>query len=80
MAVINPGFSTHSLLMSQRYVQLACDCTVPVARASANGTYMAVVQCICTVPASAHVTPPGDYLLTLLDGPVPSPAQWISIG
>ncbi|KAK9834821.1 hypothetical protein WJX81_001103 [Elliptochloris bilobata] len=81
VAMTNPGFSTHSLQMSQRYVQLSCTCATPVARPNSDGsTYIATVQCICIVPVSANVTPPGDYLLTLLDGLVPSPAQWISIG
>ena len=80
MAVINPGFSTHSLQMSQRYVVLDSSCTTPVARSGCDATYIAYVQCICTIPASADVTPPGDYLLTLLDGKVPSQAQWMSIG
>ena len=42
--------------------------------------WQAVVQCVATIPASPTVTPPGDYLLTLLDSSVPSEAVWISIG
>ncbi|KAK9834880.1 hypothetical protein WJX81_006088 [Elliptochloris bilobata] len=81
VAVINPGFSTHSLQMSQRYVQLDCSCTAPVARADGcDASYIATVSCVCTIPVSANVTPPGDYMLTLLDGKVPSQARWISIG
>ncbi|KAK9834905.1 hypothetical protein WJX81_007597 [Elliptochloris bilobata] len=80
VAVINPGFSTHNVQMSQRYVQLSCSCGTPVARSGCDATYIATVSCVCTVPASANVTPPGDYLITLLDGKVPSQAQWISIG
>ena len=80
VAVINPGFSMHSLQMSQRYVVLASSCTTPVACAGCDATYIAYVQCICIIPASASVTPPGDYMLTFLDGKVPSHGQWISIG
>ena len=47
--------------------------------AGCDATYIATVTCTAVIPASANVTPPGDYLLTLLDGPVPSQAQWISI-
>ena len=44
-----------------------------------DATYIATVTCTAVIPASANVMPPGDYLLTLLDGKVPSQAQWISI-
>ena len=80
VAVINPGFSTHNLMMSQRYVFLACTCPPPSAQQVCNTTYVAVVTCTCTIPANYAVAPAGDYLVTLLDGGVPTQAQWISIG
>ncbi|KAK9834822.1 hypothetical protein WJX81_001214 [Elliptochloris bilobata] len=78
VAVINPGFSTHNQQMSQRYVFLACTCVTPVARLISSGSIIQG-QCSCTIPSNYAVMPPGDYLITLLDGGVPSPAQWISI-
>ena len=36
-----PGFSSHNLLMSQRYVFLASTCPAPTAEASGDGTYSA---------------------------------------
>ena len=79
VALINPGFSTHSQMMSQRYVFLGCTCPTPTAQAS-SGEYVAVVACSCTIPSNYAVAPAGDYLITLLDGEVPSEAQWISVG
>ena len=75
-----PGFSTHSLMMSQRYVVLACLCGTPAAVVAGANQYVPMVTCSCTIPSSYAVTPAGDYLLTLLDGGVPSEALWISIG
>ena len=68
VAVITPGFSTHNLMMSQRYVFLACTCPPPAAQMVCNTTYVAVVICTCTIPSNYAVTPAGDYLVTLLDG------------
>ena len=79
VAVISPGFSTHSQQMSQRYVFLACTCPMPTAQALGNSMYIAVVTCTCTIPINFAVVPIGDYLITLLDGGVPAEAQWISI-
>ena len=79
VGVINPGFSTHGQMMSQRYVFLACTCPMPTARTAAGG-FVAVVTCSCTIPSNYAVVPVGDYMITLLDGGVPSQAQWISIG
>ena len=79
VAIINPGFSTHGLMMSQRYVFLACSCPPPTAQLASGSSYMAMVTCTCTIPSNYAVAPAGDYLLTLLDGGVPAPAQWISI-
>lgn len=80
VAVINPGFSTHSQMMSQRYVFLDCSCPPPVAQMDNASAFVAMVTCTCTIPLNYAVTPVGDYLLTLLDGGVPSEAEWISIG
>ena len=80
VAAINPGFSTHNLMMSARYMFLACTCPPPSAQIVCNTTYVAVVTCTCTIPTNYAVAPAGDYLVTLLDGEVPSQAQWISIG
>ena len=79
VAVISPGFSTHSQQMSQRYLFLSCTCPTPVAQMVANSAYVAVVTCACKIPDNFAVAPIGDYLITLLDGGVPSEAQWISI-
>ena len=75
-----PGFSTHGQMMSQRYVFLACSCPAPVAQMVSASSFIAMVTCTCTIPSNYAVTPVGDYLITLLDGGVPSQAQWISIG
>ena len=80
VAVINPGFSTHGQMMSQRYVFLECTCPPPNAQLVCNSAYIAVVTCTCTIPPNLAVVPIGDYLITLLDGGVPSQAWWISIG
>ncbi len=78
VAIICPGFSTHNLQMSMRYVNLACTCPKPTAQAIGGG-YVAVVACNCQLPASFPVAPADDYLLTLLDGGVPSQARWITL-
>ena len=75
-AVIMPGFSTHNQIYSQRYVRLTTCCNMSTI--SANGA--SSVVCTVSVPSSRNVTPPGDYLLTLLDDGVPSPAVFIGIG
>ena len=36
IAMINPGFSTHNVQMSQRYVVLSSACPTPTARAGAR--------------------------------------------
>lgn len=71
-----PGFSTHNQMYSQRYVRLTTHCTTPVFSA----TGQALTTCTAHVPQSRNVTPPGDYLLTILDDGVPSEAVFISIG
>ena len=75
-AVVMPGFSTHNQLYSQRYVRLTTCCYISTI--SANG-YQSVV-CTVSVPDSRNVTPPGDYLLTVLNNGVPSPALFVGIG
>ena len=75
-AVIMPGFSTHNQLYSQRYVRLTTCCYMSTV--SADGAQSAV--CTVSVPDSRNVTPPGDYLLTVLNDGVPSPALFIGIG
>ena len=75
-AVIMPGFSTHNQLYSQRYVRLTTCCYMPTI--SADGAQSVV--CTAYVPDSRSVTPPGDYLLTVLSDGVPSPALFIGIG
>ena len=79
MAIIQPGFSTHSQQMGQRYVFLACTCPTPVAQMAGSG-YIAVGTCSCTIPSNYAVAPAADYLITMLDGGVPAQAQWISVG
>ena len=80
VAVVMPGFSTHSQQMSQRYVVLDCTCGTPAAVMTGTGDFIAAVTCACTIPSNYAVAPAGDYLITLLDGGVPSEAEWISIG
>ena len=75
-AVIMPGFSTHNQLYSQRYVRLTTCCYMPII--SADGAQSAV--CTVSVPDSRNVTPPGDYLVTVLSDGVPSPALFVGIG
>ena len=80
VAVVMPGFSTHSQQMSQRYVVLDCSCGTPAAVMTGADESIAAMTCSCTIPSNYAVTPAGDYLITLLDGGVPSEAEWISIG
>ena len=75
-AVIMPGFSTHNQIYSQRYVRLTTCCYMSTIFASGAQA----VVCTVSVPHSRNVTPPGDYLLTLLNDGVPSPASFIGIG
>lgn len=71
-----PGFSTHNQMYSQRYVWLTCKCATPVF----SVTGQALTTCTVQVPQSRNVVPPGDYLLTILDGGVPSEAVFKGIG
>ena len=36
--------------------------------------------CTITAPPNAHVSPPGWFMLFVLDGPTPSVSQWVRIG
>jgi hypothetical protein len=58
--------STHGNTMGQRTIfpQVSC---------SGN-------TCTITAPPNAHVSPPGWFMLFVLDGPTPSEAQWVRIG
>ena len=75
-AVVMPGFATHNQIYSQRYVRLTTCCYTSII--SASGAQAAV--CTVAVPVSRNVTPPGDYILTLLNDGVPSPGVFIGIG
>lgn len=37
-------------------------------------------SCTITAPPNAHVSPPGWFMLFVLDGPTPSYSQWVRIG
>lgn len=65
-----PPFTTHSLSMNQRMVRLECLST----EVSGDDTVATVV-----VPHSIYVAPPGFYMLTVVNGGVPSRSSWVRI-
>ncbi|CDP12684.1 unnamed protein product [Coffea canephora] len=62
-------FTTHSLSMNQRMLRLKCKKMLK----DENGLVNAIVE----APPSANVAPAGYYLLTVVNGGIPSKSQWI---
>ncbi|KAK7302165.1 hypothetical protein RJT34_13046 [Clitoria ternatea] len=65
-----PPFTTHSFSMNQRMLKLRCKSMV---RGGADGWMVAVLE----APPSPNVAPSGYYLLTVVNGGIPSMSQWI---
>ncbi|KAL8232252.1 hypothetical protein R6Q57_002030 [Mikania cordata] len=66
-----PPFTTHSLSMNQRMVRLECLSTVLGGEAMVLATVVA--------PPSIYVAPPGFYMLTVVNGGIPSRSSWVRI-
>ncbi|GAQ86633.1 galactose oxidase [Klebsormidium nitens] len=66
VALINPGFATHTVSMNQRYVRLAL--------VGADGNALTV-----RLPTNAAVLPPGPYLCTVLYRGIPSESKWFTM-
>ncbi|RDX81852.1 Aldehyde oxidase GLOX, partial [Mucuna pruriens] len=64
-----PPFTTHSFAMNQRMLKLRC---ISLVRSGA-GEVVAVLE----APPSPHVAPSGYYLLTVVNGGIPSFSQWV---
>ncbi|RDL36505.1 Uncharacterized protein BP5553_05857 [Venustampulla echinocandica] len=62
--------STHGNSMGQRTLFLNVGCV-----GAANAA-----TCTITTPPTAHVAPPGWYMIFVLDGPTPSNSEWVRIG
>ena len=62
--------STHGNSMGQRTLFLTISCAGPATAAT----------CTITSPPTAHVAPPGWYMIFVLDGKMPSSSVWIRIG
>lgn len=67
--VYSPPFTTHSVSMNQRMLKLRGKSIV---RAE-DGRVSAVVE----APPSPIVAPPGYYMLTVVNGDIPSMSQWV---
>lgn len=68
-SVYAPPFSTHAFAMNQRMLNLRCKSMVR----SAKGWMTAVLE----APPSPIVAPSGYYLLTVVNGGIPSLSQWV---
>ncbi|KAI3773583.1 hypothetical protein L1987_48113 [Smallanthus sonchifolius] len=66
-----PPFTTHSLSMNQRMVRLECLST----EMGGEDTVVATV----VAPPSIYVAPPGYYMLTVVNGGIPSRSSWVRI-
>lgn len=66
-----PPFATHSISMNQRLLRLRCKSLVR----GKGGWVLAVLE----APPSPSVAPSGYYLLTVVNGGIPSLSQWIRI-
>lgn len=62
-------FTTHSVAMNQRMLKLRCKRLV-----RNNG---GLVEAVLEAPPSPHVAPSGYYLLTVVNGGIPSMSQWV---
>lgn len=71
-SVYAPPFTTHSVAMNQRMLKLRCRSMVR----SSGGWVDAVLE----APPSPRVAPSGYYLLTVVNGGIPSVSQWIQFG
>ncbi|XP_030531300.2 aldehyde oxidase GLOX-like [Rhodamnia argentea] len=69
-SVYAPPFTTHSLSMNQRLLKLSSKNMV---RDAAKGWVNITVK----APPSPNVAPPGYYMLTVVNGGIPSTSQWI---
>ncbi|XP_019416269.1 PREDICTED: aldehyde oxidase GLOX-like [Lupinus angustifolius] len=65
-----PPFTTHGLSMNQRMLKLRCKRMV---QKISGGWVTAVLE----APPSPHVAPAGYYLLTVVNGAIPSMSEWI---
>ncbi|XP_010251352.1 PREDICTED: aldehyde oxidase GLOX-like [Nelumbo nucifera] len=65
----SPPFTTHGVSMNQRMLRLKCKSIVR----EDGGWMRAVVE----APPSPNVAPSGYYLLTVINGGIPSIAQWV---
>uniref|UniRef100_A0A1D1ZCQ4 Galactose oxidase n=1 Tax=Anthurium amnicola TaxID=1678845 RepID=A0A1D1ZCQ4_9ARAE len=68
--VYAPPFATHSTSMNQRLLKLRCKSIV---REEDDGSVSAVV----VAPPSPNVAPSGYYLLTVVNGGIPSQGIWV---
>lgn len=68
-SVYAPPFTTHAFAMNQRMLNLRCKSMVR----SGGGWVNAVLE----APPSPNVAPSGYYLLTVVNGGIPSMSQWI---
>jgi hypothetical protein len=66
VSLLGSVVSTHGNAMGQRTLFPAVSCA---------GT-----TCTVTAPPSAHIAPPGWYMMFVLDGPTPSVGQFVRIG
>ncbi|KAJ0925329.1 putative galactose oxidase [Helianthus annuus] len=66
-----PPFTTHSLSMNQRMVRLEC--------LSMDTDGVGDVVATVVAPPSIYVAPPGYYMLTVVNGGIPSRSVWFRI-
>ncbi|WVZ21576.1 hypothetical protein V8G54_008898 [Vigna mungo] len=67
-----PPFTTHSFAMNQRMLKLRCRSL----KRSGDGWVVAVLE----APPSSLVAPSGYYMLTVVNGGIPSMSQWVHFG
>lgn len=67
-----PPFTTHSFAMNQRMLKLRCRSMVR----RGDGWVVAVLE----APPSSLVAPSGYYMLTVVNGGIPSMSQWVQFG
>ena len=66
VSLVAASSSTHGNLMGNRIL-------FPQVKCAGN-------DCTITAPPNVNVSPPGWYMLFVLDGPTPSQSQWVRIG
>ncbi|KAF1870985.1 hypothetical protein Lal_00020719 [Lupinus albus] len=64
-----PPFTTHGLSMNQRMLKLRCKRMMKI-----SGEW---VSAVLEAPPSPHVAPAGYYLITVVNGGIPSMSEWI---